>query len=69
MDKALRFESCAYLFKIKLVEQSGQGSAMAQLKQRGCADQYRGKGGAVRLVAVKFSSETRSIASFDTDLA
>ena len=68
LDMALRFEGRAYVFEFKVVEQAGEGSAMAQLKARGYADKLRGAGGAVRLVAVEFSSGTRNIASFETEL-
>ena len=68
LDMALRFEDRAYVFEFKVVEQAGEGTAMAQLKQRGYADKYRGEGGSVRLVAVEFSSEARNIASFETAL-
>ena len=68
LDMALRFEGRAYVFEFKVVEQAGEGAAMAQLKQRGYADKYRSAGGPVRLVAVEFSSEARNIASFETAL-
>ncbi|MYF49128.1 MAG: ATP-binding protein [Gammaproteobacteria bacterium] len=69
LDMALRFEGRAYVFEFKVVEQAGEGAAMAQLRQRGYADKHRGTGGPVRLVAVEFSSEARNIASFETALA
>ena len=68
LDLALRFEGRAYVFEFKVVEQAGEGAAMAQLKQRGYADKHRGSDGPVRLVAVEFSSEARNIASFETAL-
>ena len=68
LDMALRFEDRAYVFEFKVVEQAGEGAAMAQLRQRDYADKYRDAGGAVRLVAVEFSSEARNIASFETAL-
>ena len=69
LDMALRFEGRAYVFEFKVVEQAGGGTAMAQLKQRGYADKYRGAGAPVCLVAVEFSSETRNIASFEAERA
>ena len=66
LDMALRFEDRAYVFEFKVVEQAGEGTAMAQLRERGYADKHRGTAGAVYLVAVEFSSETRNIASFET---
>ena len=68
LDMALRFEGRAYVFEFKVVEQAGEGTAMAQLKQRGYADKHRAGGNPTRLVAVEFSSEARNIASFETAL-
>ena len=68
LDMALCFKGRAYVFEFKVVEQAGEGTAMAQLKQRGYADKYQGGDDPVRLVAVEFSSEARNIASFETAL-
>ena len=65
LDMALRFEGRVYLFEFKVVEQAGEGSAMAQLEARRYADKYRANG-PVRLVGVEFSSESRNIVSFET---
>ena len=65
LDMALRFEGRVYLFEFKVVEQAGEGSAMAQLEARRYADRYR-TDGPVRLVGVEFSSESRNIVSFET---
>ena len=65
LDMALRFEGHAYIFEFKVVEQAGEGSAMAQLKQRNYAEKYLSDGGPVRLIAVEFSSETRNVESFE----
>ena len=64
LDMALRFQDRVYLFEFKVVEQAGEGSAMAQLKARRYADKYRASG-PVRLVGVEFSSESRNIVSFE----
>ena len=65
LDMALRFEDRVYLFEFKVVEQTGEGSAMAQLEARRYADKYRASG-PVRLVGVEFSSASRNIVSFET---
>ena len=65
LDMALRFEGRVYLFEFKVVEQAGEGSAMAQLEARRYADKYRASG-PIRLVGVEFSSESRNIVSFET---
>ena len=64
LDMALRFQGRVYLFEFKVVEQAGEGSAMAQLEARRYADKYRASG-PVRLVGVEFSSESRNIVSFE----
>ena len=67
LDMALRFEGDVYLFEFKVTEQAGAGSAMAQLKERGYAEKYRGSGARIHLVGVEFSSETRNIAAFEVE--
>ena len=69
LDMSLRFEGRAYVFEFKVVEQAGEGAAMAQLQQRGYADKFRDGSAPVRLVAVEFSSETRNIVSFEVEQA
>ena len=64
LDMALRFQGRVYLFEFKVVEQAGEGSALAQLKARRYADKYRADG-PVRLVGVEFSSASRNIATFE----
>ncbi len=65
LDMALRFERDVYLFEFKVVEQAGEGTALAQLVDRGYADKYRAPLVGIHLVGVEFSSETRNIAAFD----
>ena len=67
LDMALRFEGDVYLFEFKVVEQAGEGAALAQLVERGYAEKYLGGGTRVHLVGVEFSSETRNIAAFDAE--
>ena len=42
-----------------------QGAAMAQLRERGYADKYRGSNRPIHLIAVEFSKETRNLAAFE----
>ena len=67
LDMALRFEGDVYLFEFKVVEQAGPGAALAQLRERGYAEKYRGGSARVHLVGVEFSSATRNIAAFDVE--
>ena len=69
LDMAVRAEGRVYLFEFKVLERSGRGAAMAQLKQRGYADKYRHLGEPVHLVAVEFSAETRNVVGFEAEPA
>ena len=66
LDMAVRAGGRVFLFEFKVLERSGPGAAMAQLKERGYADKYRHLGEPVHLVAVEFSAKTRTIAGFET---
>ena len=61
LDMAVRFEGRVYVFEFKVVEQAGEGAAMAQLLDRGYADKYRSPGVRVHLVGVEFSSASRNV--------
>ncbi len=67
LDMAVRAGGRLYLFEFKVIEQSGAGSAMAQLKERRYADKYRGAGEPVHLVGVEFSTADRNIRSFEIE--
>ena len=65
LDMAVRFNGNVYLFELKVRERSSEGAAMAQLRERGYAEKYRGTGEAVYLIGVEFSEETRTVAGFE----
>ena len=67
LDMAVRFNANVYLFELKVVEMTGEGAAMAQLKARRYADKYRGAGEPIHLVAVEFSRETRNVTAFEVE--
>ena len=69
LDMAVRFNGQVYLFEFKVVEMTGEGAAMAQLKARGYADKCRGYGEPIHLVGVEFSRETRNIVAFEVEHA
>ena len=54
-----------YLFEFTVLESSGEGAALAQLRKRDYAAKYRDSDGRIHLVGVEFSREWRSIVSFD----
>ena len=67
LDMAVRFNANVYLFELKVVEMAGEGAAMAQLKERGYAEKYRGAGEPIHLVAVEFSRDTRNVVAFEVE--
>ena len=69
LDMAVRAGGRVYLFEFKVLERAGPGAAMAQLKQRSYANNYRHLGEPVHLVAVEFSAETRNVVRFESELA
>ncbi len=69
LDMAVRFEGRVYVFEFKVVEQAGEGTAMAQLVERGYADKYRAPGVPVHLVGVEFSSASRNVVTFEHAVA
>ena len=66
LDMAVRFNDNVYLFEFKVVELSPEGTAMAQLREKGYADKYRDRGEPIHLIAVEFSRETRNLVAFET---
>ena len=67
LDMAVLFNGQVYLFEFKVVELTAAGAAMAQLKERGYADKYRGRGEPIHLVAVEFSRESRNIVALEVE--
>ena len=67
LDMAVRFNANVYLCELKVVEMAGEGAAMAQLKERGYAEKYRGTGEPIHLVAVEFSRDARNVVAFEVE--
>ena len=65
LDMAVRAFGHVYLFEFKVVELTPEGAALAQLKERGYAEKYRGRGEPVHLVGVEFSGQTRNVTAFE----
>ena len=66
LDMAVRAGGRVYLFEFKVVEQAGEGAALAQLLARSYADKYRDSGEPIHLVGVEFSRDARNLAAFET---
>ena len=65
LDMAVRAGGQVYLFEFKVVEQAGEGAALAQLRERDYAAKYRGRGEPIHLIGVEFSRETRNVTAFE----
>ena len=64
LDMAVLFNDQIYLFELKTVEKEPEGTAMAQIEEKGYADKYRRLGQPIHLVGVEFSREERNVAAF-----
>ena len=67
LDMAVRFNGNVYPFEFKVTEMAREGAAMAQLKEKLYADEYRGAGEPIHLVGVEFSNDTRNVVSFEVE--
>ena len=65
LDMAVTTGGHVYLFEFKVVEMSSPGAALAQLRERGYAAKYRGRGEPIHLIGVEFSRETRNVTAFE----
>ena len=65
LDMAVVFNGHVYLFEFKVVESAPQGTALAQLRERGYADKYRASGRPIHLIGVEFSKEARNLVALE----
>ncbi|TYT75497.1 ATP-binding protein [Desulfobotulus mexicanus] len=67
MDLSLFYDAICCIFEFKVLENSKEGSAMAQLKDRKYHEKYQGSGREIYLVAVEFSKKDRNIENFEVE--
>jgi hypothetical protein len=67
IDMAVEFGGVVWIFEFKVVELEPEGKALVQIKDKGYADKYRGRGEPIHLVGVEFSRDSRNIVGFDTE--
>ena len=65
LDMAVRTGGHVYLFEFKVAELAPPGAALAQLRERGYADKYRGRGEPIHLIGVELSRQTRNVTAFE----
>ncbi len=68
IDMTVRLNGRVFIIGFKVVEQEGDGNALAQVKAKGYTDKYTGQG-EIWLIGASFSSETRNITAFDRQRA
>ena len=65
LDMAVRTVGHVYLFEFKVAELAPPGSALAQLRERGYAAKYRGRGEPIHLIGVELSRATRNVTAVE----
>mgnify|MGYP005842622613 CR=1 FL=1 len=63
IDLAIRFQGRIYVIEFKVVELTGKGNALQQIKDKGYAEKYSGE--SVTRIGVEFSSKERNIVRFE----
>ena len=66
-DLIVRGFGRVYVFEFKMRRRAEAEAALRQLKERGYADRYLGRGEPVHLVGLEFSAETRNLTGFETE--
>ncbi|MCG5524321.1 ATP-binding protein [Ectothiorhodospira haloalkaliphila] len=67
VDMAVEFGGHVYVYEFKVVEQVPEGRALQQIKDKGYADKYRGRGQPIHLIGVEFSREQRQVVAFEVE--
>ena len=68
-DLIVRGFGRVYVFEFKMRDRAEADAALRQLKERGYADRYLGRGEPVHLVGLEFSAETRNLTGFEAETA
>jgi PAS domain-containing protein len=67
IDMTVRHAGQVYLFEFKVVEQGATGEALRQIRAKGYADKYRGRGEPVHLIGVEFGKAARNLVGFEVE--
>ena len=67
IDMTVLAGGAVWVFEFKVVELVPQGRALAQIRDRGYADKYRGRGEPIHLIGVEFSRVDRNIVGFEVE--
>ena len=69
LNMAVLFNEQVWLFEFKTVGKAPEGTALAQIREKGYADKYRHLGQPIHLIGVEFSREERNVAAFAVERA
>ena len=65
IDMTVLFNGHVYIFEFKVVEQTPEGKALAQLQAKNYADKYRSRCEPIHLIGIEFSSQQRNVVGFE----
>jgi hypothetical protein len=65
LDLAVPMADRVYLFEFKVVERAPDDDPLQQIRDRGYAAKYAGRGVPIHQVGIRFSEEARNIVSFE----
>ena len=67
IDMTVRHAGQVFLFEFKGVERQAGGEALAQIRARGYADKYLGRGEPVHLIGITFGRAERNLIGFEVE--
>ncbi len=67
IDMTVLLNAQVFIFEFKVVEQSPEGKALQQIKDRGYADKYRARAEPIHLIGIEFSKTNRNVVGFEVE--
>ena len=67
LDMAIKFNKQIYLFEFKVVEDTAEGKALSQIKEKKYADKYRDLNQPIHLIGVEFGKKERNVVGFEVE--
>ena len=67
IDMTVLAPAQVFVFEFKVVEQAATGQALAQIRAKGYADKYRGRGVPVHRVGIEFGRAARNLVGFEVE--
>ncbi|MDR2364278.1 MAG: ATP-binding protein, partial [Zoogloeaceae bacterium] len=67
LDMAVQFNGQVYLFEFKVVEDTAEGKALTQIREKKYADKYRSLNQPIHLIGIEFSRKARNLVGFEVE--